>query len=171
MRRYSALLLILVFHQFYAQEERNDDLIELEINETIWKPFKESYEARDWKTFNSLHTDDILRAHDRGIQLGKEYKDAIRKYYEREDNRKVKIDFILEKRNYRQNIGYEVGFYRVVYEEEGKAERVSYGRFHVVLKMIDGRWKIAQDWDSESFNGQPIGKADFDVDKILDLND
>ena len=67
------------------------------------------------------------------------------------------------------SIGYEVGFYRVIYQEEGKENRKSYGRFHVVLKKIDGQWKIAQDWDSNSFNGRPIGQQDFDEGKKLDL--
>ena len=75
----------------------------------------------------------------------------------------------MERRTYKEDVGYEVGFYRVIYEEEGKEDRTSYGRFHVVLKKIDGHWKIAQDWDSNSFNGRPIGEEDFDEGKKLDL--
>ena len=165
---FSAFLL-LVITPIHSQEVPDQNEIAATVNESIWKPFKNSYESRDWKTFNALHTADVLRVHDRGIQKGQEYKDAIKGYYEREDNRKVTIDFVLERRTYSGDTGYEVGFYRVIYQEEGKEDRNSYGRFHVVLKKIDGNWKIAQDWDSGSFNGRPIGPEDFDEGKKLDL--
>lgn len=163
------LILLLACGSTWAQD--NDNSLEKEIDETIWKLFKQSYEARDWEAFNALHTDDVLRVHDGGIQKGLEYKDAIKSYYEAEDNRKTTIDFVMERRTYKGDIGYEVGFYRVIYEEEGKDDRMSYGRFHVVLKKIDGKWKIAQDWDSGTFNGRPIGPEDFDDNKKLDLID
>ena len=144
-------------------------LVEEKVNQDVWKPFKKSYEAKDWQTFNSLHTDDVLRAHDRGIQIGQEYKDAIKSYYQREDERKTTIDFVMERRTYKDNVGYEVGFYRVIYKIPDKEDHISYGRFHVVLNKIDARWKIAQDWDSNSFNGRPIGEEDFDENKKLNL--
>ena len=152
-----------------AQTDTNNQEIVTAVNASIWKPFKMSYEARDWQTFNSLHTDDVLRAHDGGIQLGQEYKDGNRAYFESANKGRVTIDFVMERRTYKADVGYEVGFYRVIYSEEGKEDRTSYGRFHVVLKKIDGQWKIVQDWDSNSFNGRPIGPEDFNEEKKLDL--
>ena len=162
-------LLTLGLNSIHAQGTDLKDITEEKVNEQIWKPFKQSYEEKDWQTFNSLHTDDVLRAHDRGIQIGQEYKDDIRNYYERPSNHKTTIDFVMERRTYKGDVGYEVGFYRVIYAEEGKEDHMSYGRFHVVLKKIDGKWKIAQDWDSSSFNGRPIGEGDFDETKKLNL--
>ena len=163
-------LLTLGISSIHAQGTDLRDIIEEQVNQDVWQPFKKSYEERDWKTFNSLHTDDVLRAHDRGIQIGQEYKSAMRQYYESPSNRKAMIDFVMERRTYKDDVGYEVGCYRVTYSEEGKEDRMSYGRFHVVLKKIDGQWKIAQDWDSNSFNGRPIGPEDFDDSKKLDLS-
>lgn len=153
-----------------AQGDNQKVQIEDHVNKEVWKPFKNSYEKRDWETFNSLHTDDILRVHDGGIRQGQEYKDDIKTNYQRVSERKTQIDFVMERRMYKEDLGYEVGFYRVIYKEKGKEDRMSYGRFHVVLKNIDGTWRIAQDWDSNSFNGRPIGEKDFDESKILDLN-
>ena len=166
-----SIALLLVITSVYAQEEPKQDEIQSEINVSIWKPFKKSYEARDWQTFNALHTDDILRVHDGGIQIGKEYKDAIKSYFESETEFKTRIDFVMERRTYKEDVGYEVGFYRVTYSKPGEEDRMSYGRFHVVLNKIDGQWKIIQDQDSNSFNGRPIGAEDFDETKILDLSD
>ena len=169
MKKLPHLIIVLSFVGMGCINAQEIQQIEQVVNETIWKPFKKSYEERDWETFNALHTDDILRAHDRGIQIGQEYKDDIRKYYESPSNQSSIIDFVMERRTYRDDVGYEVGFYRVTYSEEGKEDRMSYGRFHVVLKKINDQWKIAQDWDSNSFNGRPIGSEDFDEGKILDL--
>ena len=163
-------LLLIGFGSIYGQGNDLKQLVEEKVNQDVWKPFKKSYEAKDWQTFNSLHTDDVLRAHDRGIQIGQEYKDDIRSYYERPDNRKTTIDFVMERRTYKDNVGYEVGFYRVIYSKTGEDDYISYGLFHVVLKNVNGQWKIAQDWDSNSFNGRPIGAEDFDKGEILDLN-
>lgn len=163
-------LLLVGIGSIHSQGNDLKQLVEEKVNQDVWKPFKKSYEAKDWQTFNSLHTDDVLRAHDHGIQIGQEYKDAIKGYYEREDERKTSIDFVMERRTYKDNVGYEVGFYRVIYSKPGEDDYISYGRFHVVLKKVDGQWKIAQDWDSSSFNGRPIGADDFDKGAILDLN-
>lgn len=165
----SLLLLFLVIPLSYSQEDPGQLKIEAEINETIWKPFKSSYEAWDWEMFNSLHTDDVLRVHDGGIQQGQEYKDANRAYFESANKGQITIDFVMERRTYAENVGYEVGFYRVIYKLPEKDDYTSYGRFHVVLKKIDGQWKIAQDRDSNSFNGRPIGRDDFDENKKLIL--
>ncbi len=164
----STLVVLVGICVSHAQEQI---VIEDQVNQDIWRPFKNSYEARDWQTFNALHTDDILRVHDGGIQMGKEYKDVIKSYYERETGHETRIDFVMERRTYKEDIGYEVGFYRVIYSKPGEEDRMSYGRFHVVLKKIDGQWKIIQDQDSNSFNGRPIGADDFDETKILDLYD
>ena len=170
MRYLKILLAILfTFSTVSAQQKSNNESIESLINESIWKPFKSSYEARDWETFNSLHTDDVLRVYDNVIKIGAEYKNSIQESYQREQPGTVTIDFVMERRTYRNDVGYEVGFYRVIYKESGKEDRHSYGRFHVVIRKVNGSWKIAQDWDSNSFNGKPITTSDFDSSKMLRL--
>ena len=171
MKRLIWIILLAFLYQYnHAQNNTEHEKLETEINRTIWKPFKQTYEARDWEGFNALHTDDILRVHDGGIRVGAEYKNSIKESYQKYRNRNVTIDFAMERRQYTENVGYEVGFYRVIYEEADKPPRTSYGRFHVVLKKFSGKWKIAQDWDSNSFNGRPIGEADFEAAEFLDLN-
>ena len=154
----------------YAQKATSNEKLEAEVNEQVWKPFKKAFEARDGKQFNALHTDDVMRISTwSGIKVGKEYKDAIEQSYQKEDGRKRTIDFWLEHRFYRENAGYEVGYYRIITEEEGKAPRAHYARFHIVLKKVNGSWKIAQDWDVSNINGQEVTEEDFAKGTPLDL--
>ncbi len=153
-----------------AQEYVHDTKIEQEINEQVWKPFKKAFESNDWKTFNDLHTDDVLRVSSwSGIKVGDEYKERVKRSYQRPTQQKRTIDFWLEHRIYSATMGYEVGYYRVISEEPGKDRHISYSQFHVVLRKENGVWKIAQDWDSSLVNSQRITKEDFEKGNLLDL--
>lgn len=166
------MLLITALFSFgfsaFAQAERNTK-IENEVNEQLWKQFKKALEQRDAKAFNNLHTDDVLRVNSGGIKIGSEYTDGITESYKKPDNRKRTIDFRLEHRYYSGDTGYEVGYLRISTEESGKETRKNFGRFHVVLKKVDGQWKIAQDWDTNNINGVAVTEADFDKNPAIDL--
>ncbi|MGB5822297.1 MAG: hypothetical protein WBG90_22635 [Saonia sp.] len=43
-----------------------------------------------------------------------------------------------------------------------REETMVYGQFHIVLKKIAGLWKITQDWDTTTINGNSIGAKDFE---------
>lgn len=160
----AALLLIFLVNSGFVLSQNNSDnkAIEQEVNEQLWKPFKEAFESRDWKKFNDLHTDDVLRVSKwSGIRLGSEYKEAnIRSFQKKEAPKRI-IDFWFEHRIYGDNIGYEVGYYRIKSELPDKSIKMSYARFHIVMKRIDGKWKIAQDWDINNINGVTVTSEDF----------
>lgn len=138
--------------------------IEKEVNETLWKPFVESWSAFDAEKFNGLHTDDVLRANSNGLTLGKAYKKRMVQSFAGSIARKDKrmIHFWFESRVYSGNTGYEVGYYKIVNSRPEEDERAYYARFHVVLKKENRQWKIAQDWDTGSINGVPIDKEDWE---------
>jgi ketosteroid isomerase-like protein len=169
MKKFSRLLLLIFIlnSSLYGQElEKN---YELEINQQVWKPFKQSYQTYNAEVFNNLHTDDVLRINGRGITLGPDYKASIITGFQRENPPKISIDFSHEHRFYNGDVGYEVGYYRVIYPTpNGDAE--SYGRFHVVLKKIDGVWKITQDYDTEAVGTTKIDKSFFDDGTFLNLD-
>lgn len=137
--------------------------IEKEVNETLWKPFVESWSSFDAEAFNNLHTDDVLRASRGGLIIGKAYKERTTESFarslEREDKRI--IHFWFEQRVYSGDTGYEVGYYKIVNNRPGEEQREYYARFHVVLKKRNGQWKIAQDWDTGSVNGGPVNEEDW----------
>ncbi|MEP5611649.1 MAG: nuclear transport factor 2 family protein [Cyclobacteriaceae bacterium] len=169
MNRIVVLTLVAIIgHYAFAQAPRNIE-VENEVNEQLWKPFKKAWEQRNAKAFNGLHTEDILRVSKWGVQIGSEYADRITESYKKPDPRKKTIDFWFEHRLYSGNTGYEVGYLKIVIEEDGKDPRHSYSRFHVVLKRVDGEWKIAQDWDTNNINGVAVTDADFAKNPALDL--
>ena len=162
----AATLCFFLFSILFGFSQNQQD-IENEINAQVWKPFKTSFEARDWKTFNSLHTDDVLRVNKHGIRIGAEYKKSIEDSYQKPINRKRQIDFCFDQRIYKEDTGYEVGYYRIISTEKDKKPTISYGRFHVVLKKINNQWFIAQDWDTNTINEKLITKQDFETGNCL----
>ncbi|MDP2540056.1 hypothetical protein CSC81_06295 [Tenacibaculum discolor] len=161
---YTILIFLISITLSFSQ---NKEVIEKEVNEQIWQPFKKSFEARDWNTFNSLHTNDVLRVNKYGIRIGEEYKTSVQTSYQKPTTKKRQIDFCFNQRTYKESTGYEVGYYRVIYTEKDKEPRIVYGRFHVVLNKKNGVWLISQDWDTDTINGEPITKEDFESGKCL----
>lgn len=144
----------------YSQEKIKPDFSK-EIDEQLWSEFVKAYNSRDAKKYIALHTEDIVRITKSGIRRGQEFRDGIIASYGREGQPKRTIDFKFEHRIHAKDMAYEVGYFKVTYSKEGKEESY-YGRFSVVLRKEDGRWKIAQDWDVDEINGVKITAADFE---------
>jgi hypothetical protein len=140
---------------------QDNKAIETEINHQIWKPFKQSYESRNWQVFNNLHSDEVLRITDKGLRVGNEYKLSNKNSFERKSDVNRTIDFSFFQRATNDTISYEVGIYRITYHKPGVSIPSSYGQFHVVLKKINGLWKIVQDFDSADVNGKIVTEEDF----------
>ncbi|MEO1053597.1 MAG: nuclear transport factor 2 family protein [Bacteroidota bacterium] len=143
--------------------------IEEEVNQTIWKPFSEAYSTLDTEKYLSLHTDDMLRVSAWGLKAGEVFHQSIKEGFERQrkTERKQTIQFWFEHRLYSGNTGYEVGYYKIHISEPGKEDRYYYARFHIVLRKEEGKWKIAQDWDTNKINGVSVTEADFAKGKAL----
>ncbi|MDC8002448.1 nuclear transport factor 2 family protein [Aureisphaera galaxeae] len=152
------LLFTLVSFPLMSQNITNADLAK-EVDQQVWEPFKQSYKSGDAVTFNSIHTDDVIRITGRGIQKGQEYKDSNTQWLSKPDRKARTIDFVFEHRIYAEDTAYEIGYYKIVYgADEAKA---NYARFTVVLKKENGTWRIAQDWDTDEINGRKVTAEDF----------
>ena len=139
-----------------------DSEIQKDIDQQVWEVFKKSYAARDAALFNSIHTDDVLRISSREIRIGDEYKNQIAENYKRPFEGSISIDFRFEHRVHREEVAFEVGYYKVNRTNADGKEANFYGRFNVLLKKLDGIWKIAQDWDSGNINGHEVGAGDWE---------
>ncbi|MDX1940661.1 MAG: nuclear transport factor 2 family protein [Saprospiraceae bacterium] len=139
-----------------------DNAIQKTIDEQVWLPFIKTFNAFDGEGFNALHTKDVLRGGPWGIQTGEEYwKNNLESNKKgKESGGKKSIAFRFEHRVARDSIAYEVGYYKVKYTHDGE-ERTGYGRFDVVLRKVNGVWKIAQDWDVDNINGKKFTEEDF----------
>ena len=156
------LLLILLFFISFsisAQQRKND--FSKEINEQLWEKFVLSYNTRDTEKYLSVHSKDIVRITQIGIRQGDVFRDGIRKAFARKNQPQRRIEFKHEHRIHEEDIAYEVGYFKVTYTRDGEEEDF-YGRFSVLLKKEDGQWKIAQDWDVDKINGEPISERDYD---------
>ncbi|MEZ5041193.1 MAG: nuclear transport factor 2 family protein [Saprospiraceae bacterium] len=160
MKRITLPLLILLSGILPAQ---NDTTIQAAIDQQVWKPFIVAFKNQDAELFNSIHTDDVLRITPWGIKEGKEYKASTKANYEKGKaaGQKRTIAFWFEHRQAKQKVAYEVGYYKVTaFTPEG--EQNYYARFHVLLRKKAGRWKIAQDWDTNQVNGVAVTAEDFE---------
>ena len=144
-----------------SQDSKADSVSNV-IDIQIWQPFMESYYENDGEKFMNLHTNDVLRINRWGIKNGPEYRTQILEIYAKEGRPNTSIEFRFEERTYTEDLGYEVGYYKVYLKENGADQNANYGRFHVVLKKMNGDWKIAQDWDTDTINGMKITAEDFD---------
>ena len=143
----------------YAQ---SDSLISRQIDAQVWYPFISSFGAYDGEAFNALHAADVLRGGPWGLQQGDDYlkgnlESSVRN---KQSGNTRQISFTFEYRVQSPEVAYEVGYYRLRSVRQGE-ERTSYGQFHVVIRKINGTWKIAQDWDASTLNGIEITEEHF----------
>lgn len=125
-----------------------------EINNQIWIPFTQAWEANDGEAYNAIHADDVWRINPGRLLVGDEYKtrNAERMTGRQQPNI---IEFSFEHRMVNGDNAYEVGYYRISNPSIDEPP-VHIGRFHVALRKIDGMWKITQDWDTSEINGERI---------------
>lgn len=153
----SSLLCFPIF--IFAQ---NEEVLK-EIDEQIWEPFVKSYNNLDYKTFNSIHSEEVLRITSREIRKADAYKAKNEKYFKRskEEGRQQSISFQFEKRVVTGDKAFEAGYYEIKIKQPNGEEGTYYARFHVVLQKENNQWKIVQDWDSGSLNGVKVTAKDF----------
>lgn len=154
------LFFALLFISISIQSQQKKHDFTKEINEQLWENFVESYNTRDADKYLSVHSKDIVRITQIGIRQGDVFRNGIRKAFARKNQPKRTIEFKHEHRIHEKEIAYEVGYFKVTYTRNGE-EQDFYGRFSVLLKKEDGRWKIAQDWDVDQINGEPITERDY----------
>lgn len=154
------LLFYLIASNVSSQNITNSDIAK-QVDEQLWQPFSESYAQGDFETFNSLHTENVKRIGSRGILVGEAYRASNERAFRRENRMPKTIEFVFEHRIYSSEIGYEIGYYKMSFPENPERDPY-YARFTVLLEKVDGIWKIAQDWDTDSINGQKVSAQDYE---------
>ncbi|WP_165835946.1 nuclear transport factor 2 family protein [Marinifilum breve] len=137
--------------------------IQNDIDQSVWKEFKSTFERIDAIALNNLYADKTLRVTPNGIDTENSFKTANIKRFEmlKEKSAIVKLDFWFESRHTNSDTSYEVGYYKIATKIDDECT-IHYGQFHIVLKKIAGQWKIVQDWDTTIINGQKIGQKEFE---------
>ena len=144
--------------------------IQKNIDQTVWKPFQQAYEALDSEALNATYADEVVRVTPEGIDTQNEFKrrNIASLKASKDSNTSIKLDFWFDSRHTNQDTSYEVGFYKIGVTTNKDTQYI-YGQFHIVLKKINEQWKIIQDWDTLTINGQSIGVTDFDKKEAIKL--
>ncbi len=137
--------------------------IQKEIDNQVWKPFQEAFQNLDGEALNHTYADQVLRVTPGGIDTNNSFKEGNLKRFaqNRADGLAIRLDFWFDSRYTDNTTSYEVGFYRIGATNAAGETAYNYGQFHIVLRKIEGNWKITQDWDTTSINDETIGDEDF----------
>ena len=164
MSKHLAVLIIsmLAFFNLSAQK----DSLQKQINEQVWKPFISSFSSGDDETFKSVHSTDVTRVLQDNNQIQgyaeyfKKIPDSIKAKW---GNWKKSIELRFVQRIANNGKAFEVGYYKSTSTNTTTGEsRTGYGKFHVLLRKENGRWKILMDADAHEKTDEKIfqtGKA------------
>jgi len=145
-----------------------------EINRDIWAPFSEAYAGYDAEKYLGLHTPDFIRANggkQPAVRNLAGYRENVAGGFERgkTSKRRAEIAFSFFERVAGENLASERGIYRYTAIAQDSSRQHFYGKFHVFHRKVDGRWKIAVDYDSDEDGS--IGVADFEAGVAPDFFD
>ncbi|MEM9362649.1 MAG: DUF4440 domain-containing protein [Bacteroidota bacterium] len=166
MKRILYIALLLFGVQLQAQTVSD---FQKEIDESVWKPFQQAFEALDGEALNATYAEEVLRVTPQGIDTQNTFKTANLQRFEQNklDGVSIALDFWFDSRHTNGAASYEVGFYQIGFTDKDGQTNYSYGQFHIVIKKQKGEWKITQDWDTTTINGKPISEEDFAKKPIL----
>lgn len=142
--------------------------IHQEIDKSIWHPFKQAFESQDGQALNDLYAEEVLRVTPEGVDTDSTFKTLNLERFaaNKERGDSIELNFWLDKRQSTDSVSYNVGFYRIgITSRSGKTD-FFYGQFHIVLQKSNGRWRIAQDWDTDTIAGDHITAEQFNQQAI-----
>ncbi|HEX7302519.1 hypothetical protein [Lentzea sp.] len=124
-----------------------------QLNDDIWHPFRLAYSRLDAPAFLALHAPELIRAGGPAKQaVGfAEYSDQIGQWFTELAGRgsSVAISFRFVERIVANGLASERGLFQMVATRADGDQRTFYGRFHTYARLIDGRWRICVDYDTD----------------------
>ena len=156
------ILLITVLLAVFTVKGYPQSLLNLkEINEVYLK-FETAFDSLDYNLFAEIHSKKLIR-----IPGGKRildyttYTEKQRKNFEKaqKEHSTRSIDLRFFERVNNDSTASERGYYKYIRNKNLPDEKISYGKFHVLLIKEDDEWKILMDYDSNE--GVIIREEDF----------
>ena len=136
------------------------DSLQKEINQQVWKPFIKSFNEMDTDGFMAVHSKEMSRV----IQDGKSIY-GYEKYYQENKNwnesskkaaRKHSIELRFIQRIAGNDRAFEVGYYKTTSIQANGEARSFFGKFHVLMRKENGKWKILMDADANETTNETI---------------
>lgn len=129
------------------------DSLQQQINDQVWKPFIKAFNNSDNAGFRKVHSLELIRViQDDSQVLGyeeylKPVPDSIKAKW---GNWKNHIELRFLQRIASNGKAFETGYYKTTSANITTGEtRVSFGKFHVLLRIEEGAWKILMDQDAK----------------------
>lgn len=145
MKTICVCLFLLFCSCLYAQSTK-------EINQQVWLPFIESFSNGNDEGFSAVHSKEIIRVLQDSKQIW-----GYDQYFKKQPD-SIKAKYAVWKKNielrFLQRIdgndkAFEIGYYKTSSKNTVTGEsRISYGKFHVLLRKENGVWKILMDADA-----------------------
>lgn len=150
------IVLICISLAFNASAQTETELI----NKQVWEVFSEAFATLDYKLFETIHHPSFLRINGNEdiIKSRAEYLGSYENNWQNKD-RELKIEFRFLERIADEYYASERGIYKLTINPGNSNAASYYGKFHVVMKQENGKWKLTMDYDSNEENS--IGEDDF----------
>lgn len=124
------------------------------IDEQVWRPLIASWKTMDAQAQVALYDDEITRVSESMgfVGQGAPYLEQMEDRMDRmaRAGMSSSLEFKFTSRLRSENTAWESGIYRVVMTHPERGEKVQYAEFNVLLKKMDGHWKISMDADRTS---------------------
>lgn len=135
-----------------------------EINEQVWEQFIKGFSSGDDELFKSVHSRDIVRIeqdNNKILDYGSYFKKIPDSIKVKWADWKKEIELRFTQRIATENKAFEVGYYRSTSTNIKTGEKRSgIGKFHVLLRKENGKWKIVMDADTaEGASEEDFNKA------------
>ncbi|MDT0557550.1 hypothetical protein RM697_02745 [Ichthyenterobacterium sp. W332] len=166
MKLFSLLILLLIFNVNLFAQDKHEAL--KAINADIWQNFTKAYETLDYDLFASIHDSSLLRVsgNQKTIRSFENYMNGYKDRW-KTSTRKQTITFRFIERIVNKTNASERGIYKLTINPGKESEESYYGKFHVLHKNINGKWKIIFDYDSTENNS--IDESSYT--KAFSIND
>ena len=149
MKYFLSILLVCSCFLSFSQT----DSLQKQINDQVWKPFIQTFNNDDNQGFRKVHSPELIRVMSDDNQV-LDYEDYLRPV---DDSVKAQwgkwshhIELRFLQRIASNGKAFETGYYKTTtINADTKEKRVSYGKFHVLLRKENGEWKILMDQDAK----------------------
>lgn len=132
-----------------------------DINNQIWANFSKAFETLDSDLFESIHSNNLVRVSGDNKTI-RDKTTYINGYKKRWKNSSINqsISFRFLERVCNENKASERGIYKLIIKPDTKEENIFYGKFHVIHRKENGKWKVLVDYDSSEYN--TINKTSYE---------
>jgi ketosteroid isomerase-like protein len=141
-----------------------------ELNRDVWHPFVRTYRALDADAFLALHHTDLIRASGTANEVHDfaGYAAQIREFFAMVAGfgDAIMIDFRFHERIAAGDVASERGVFRLSVTPATGRPRTRYGRFHTYARRVDGRWRLASDYDTNEGADAAAFAAGAEIDDV-----